>query len=201
MKRRRCYTLFSSRKKEYLIMTTTRNKTYDMICVAMFAVIMAVCSWISIPTLVPFTMQTFALFLAVGTLGGRRGTMAVLIYLLLGAVGIPVFAEFSAGMGVLLGNTGGYLIGFIFSALLMWAMEALLGKKTWVLGLSMLLGMAVYYVFGTVWFMVVYAKNSGPIGIATVLSWCVLPFIVPDLVKGALALFLTKHLAKAVKID
>ena len=47
-------------------MTTTRNKTYDMICVAMFAVIMAVCSWISIPTLVPFTMQTFALFLAVG---------------------------------------------------------------------------------------------------------------------------------------
>ena len=80
-------------------------------------------------------------------------------------------------------------------------MEALLGKKTWVLGLSMLLGMAVYYVFGTVWFMVVYAKNSGPIGIATVLSWCVLPFIVPDLVKGALALFLTKHLAKAVKID
>jgi Uncharacterized conserved protein len=179
----------------------SRSKTFDMVYIAVFAVLIAICSWISIPTLVPFTMQTFALFLAVGTLGGRRGTMAVLIYLLLGAVGIPVFAEFSAGMGVLLGNTGGYLIGFIFSALLMWAMEALLGKKTWVLGLSMLLGMAVYYVFGTVWFMVVYAKNSGPIGIATVLSWCVLPFIVPDLVKGALALFLTKHLAKAVKID
>lgn len=179
----------------------SRSKTFDMVYIAVFAVLIAICSWISIPTLVPFTMQTFALFLAVGTLGGRRGTMAVLIYLLLGAVGIPVFAGFSAGMGVLLGNTGGYLIGFIFSALLMWAMEALLGKKTWVLGLSMLLGMVVYYVFGTVWFMVVYAKNSGPIGLATVLSWCVIPFLVPDLIKAALALFLTKHLAKAVKID
>ena len=179
----------------------SRSKTFDMVYIAVFAVLIGICSWISIPTLVPFTMQTFALFLAVGTLGGRRGTMAVLIYLLLGAVGIPVFAGFSAGMGVLLGNTGGYLIGFIFSALLMWAMEALLGKKTWVLGLSMLLGMVVYYVFGTVWFMVVYAKNSGPIGLATVLSWCVIPFLVPDLIKAALALFLTKHLAKAVKID
>ena len=179
----------------------SRSKTFGMVYIAVFAVLIAICSWISIPTLVPFTMQTFALFLAVGTLGGRRGTMAVLIYLLLGAVGIPVFAGFSAGMGVLLGNTGGYLIGFIFSALLMWAMEALLGKKTWVLGLSMLLGMVVYYVFGTVWFMVVYAKNSGPIGLATVLSWCVIPFLVPDLIKAALALFLTKHLAKAVKID
>ena len=101
----------------------SRSKTFDMVYIAVFAVLIAICSWISIPTLVPFTMQTFALFLAVGTLGGRRGTMAVLIYLLLGAVGIPVFAEFSAGMGVLLGNTGGYLIGFVFSALLMWAME------------------------------------------------------------------------------
>ena len=87
-------------------MTTTRNKTYDMICVAMFAVIMAVCSWISIPTLVPFTMQTFALFLAFGVLGGKRGTLVVVIYVLLGAVGVPVFAGFSSGLGVLMGTTG-----------------------------------------------------------------------------------------------
>lgn len=73
-----------------------------------FAVLIAICSWISIPMTVPFTLQTFAVFLAVGVLGGKRGSLAVLIYILLGAVGIPVFAGFSGGIGVLLGNTGGY---------------------------------------------------------------------------------------------
>lgn len=179
----------------------SRSKTFDMVYIAVFAVLIAVCSWISIPTVVPFTLQTFAIFLAVGVLGGRRGTMAIVIYLLLGAVGIPVFAGFSSGIGAILGNTGGYLIGFVFAGLMMWAMEALLGKRLWVLGLSMLLGMVVYYVFGTIWFMIVYAKNSGPIGLTAVLSWCVIPFIIPDLAKSALALFMTKQLSRVIKPD
>lgn len=104
--------------------TTTRSKTYDMVYIAVFAVLIAICSWISIPMTVPFTLQTFAVFLAVGVLGGKRGSLAVLIYILLGAVGIPVFAGFSGGIGQLLGNTGGYIIGFLFSALLMWLIEA-----------------------------------------------------------------------------
>ena len=178
----------------------SKSKTYDMVYIAVFAVLMAICSWISIPMTVPFTLQTFAVFLAVGVLGGKRGSMAVLIYILLGAVGIPVFAGFQGGIGVILGNTGGYIIGFIFSALLMWAMEKLLGKKTWVLALSMVLGLIVCYAIGTVWFMVVYAKNSGAVGLATVLGWCVIPFIIPDLVKIVLALLLSKRLAKIIKI-
>ena len=64
----------------------------DMSLTAMFAVLMAVCSWISIPTAVPFTLQTFAVFCAVSMLGGKRGFFAVLVYILLGAVGIPVFS-------------------------------------------------------------------------------------------------------------
>lgn len=199
MKRRRCYTLFSSRKKEYLIMTTTRNKTYDMICVAMFAVIMAVCSWISIPTLVPFTMQTFALFLAFGVLGGKRGTLVVVIYVLLGAVGVPVFAGFSSGLGVLMGTTGGYVLGFLLSGLLYWSLERLLGEKIWVRALSMVLGMVTYYVFGTIWFMVVYTQNTGAIGLSAVLGWCVFPFLLPDSIKMVLALILSDRLKKIVK--
>ena len=97
-------------------------KTLDMVCTAMFAVIMAVCSWISIPAMVPFTLQTFGVFLAVGTLGGKRGSLAVLIYLLLGAVGLPVFSGFAGGLGYMMGSTGGYIIGFLLSALAMWAM-------------------------------------------------------------------------------
>ena len=171
--------------------TTTRSKTYDMVYIAVFAVLIAICSWISIPMTVPFTLQTFAVFLAVGVLGGKRGSLAVLIYILLGAVGIPVFAGFS----------GGYIIGFLFSALLMWLIEKLFGRKTWVLGISMVLGLIVCYAIGTVWFMVVYAQNSGAVGLATVLGWCVIPFIIPDLVKIALALTLSKRLSKALKLN
>ena len=177
-----------------------KMRTVDMAYIAMFAVVMAVCAWISIPAAVPFTLQTFGVFLAVGMLGGKRGTLAVLVYLLLGAVGMPVFAGFNGGLGYMLGSTGGYIVGFLLSALTMWGFEAALGRKTWVLAVSMVLGLAVCYAFGTAWFMVVYAKNTGAIGLATALGWCVIPYIVPDLVKIALALLLQKLLSSAIRL-
>lgn len=175
-------------------------KTRDLVYCAMFAVLMAVCSWISIPAAVPFTLQTFGVFLTVGILGGKRGSLAVFVYLLLGAVGIPVFAGFKGGIGALLGTTGGYIIGFLFLALVMWVMEALCGKKFWVLAVSMVLGLLVCYAFGTAWFMIVYAKTSGAIGIMTALSWCVFPFIIPDILKMGLALGLSKRLSKMLRM-
>ena len=177
-----------------------RMRTVDMAYIALFAVVMAVCAWISIPASVPFTLQTFGVFLAVGLLGGKRGALAVLIYLLLGAVGIPVFAGFNGGLGYMLGSTGGYIVGFLLSALVMWGFDAALGRKTWVLAVSMVLGLVVCYAFGTAWFMVVYARNSGPIGLMTALGWCVIPYIVPDLVKIALALVLQKVLSQAIRL-
>ncbi len=177
-----------------------KMRTVDMAYIAMFAVVMAVCAWISIPAAVPFTLQTLGVFLAVGMLGGKRGTLAVLIYLLLGAVGMPVFAGFNGGLGYMLGSTGGYIVGFLLSALTMWGFEAALGRKTWVLAVSMVLGLAVCYAFGTAWFMVVYAKNTGAIGLMTALGWCVIPYIVPDLVKIALALLLQKLLSAAIRL-
>lgn len=173
-----------------------RRKTYDMAYIAVFAVLMAICSWISIPTAIPFTLQTFAVFLAVIVLGGKRGTMSVLVFVLLGAVGVPVFAGFTGGLYVILGNTGGYIIGFLFAGLLMWLMERLFGRKMWVQAASMLLGMVTYYVFGTIWFMIVYMRTTGPVGLTAVLGWCVIPFIIPDLIKAALALFLGNTLRK-----
>ena len=173
-------------------------KTIDMAYIALFAVLMAVCSWISIPAVVPFTLQTFGVFVAVSVLGGKRGTLAVVLYLLMGIVGLPVFAGFSGGLGVLLGSTGGYIVGFVFTALTMWLMERLLGTKTWALALSMLLGLVVCYAFGTAWFLVVYTKNTGAIGLWTALGWCVFPYILPDCVKIALALAIRKRLAAAV---
>ena len=99
--------------------TKTTLKTRDITYIGIMAALMAVCSWISIPTAVPFTMQTFGVFFAVGALGGKRGTIAIAVYLLLGAAGLPVFAGFSGGIGALAGQTGGYLLGFILSAMIM----------------------------------------------------------------------------------
>ena len=100
--------------------TKNNYRTIDLVYIALGAVLIAVCSWISIPTTVPFTMQTFAVFFVLSALGGRRGTMAVIVYVLLGAVGIPVFAQFTSGIGILLGSTGGYIVGFVFIGLVYW---------------------------------------------------------------------------------
>ncbi|MCD7746474.1 MAG: biotin transporter BioY [Lachnospiraceae bacterium] len=173
-------------------------KTIDMVYIAIFAALMAICSWISIPTTVPFTLQTFGVFMVVGILGGKRGTLSVLVYILLGAIGLPVFAGFSGGIGALLGTSGGYIVGFLFSALTMWLMEATLGKSAVVQIVSMVLGLIVCYAFGTVWFMVVYTSQTGAVGLMAVLGWCIFPFIVPDLLKIALAFVLSNRLRKYV---
>ncbi len=173
-------------------------KTKDLALCALFAALIAVCAWISIPATVPFTLQTFAIFAALGLLGGKRGTVAVAVYLLLGAVGVPVFAGFQGGIGALLGTTGGYLLGFLLTALIVWGMEARFGSKTGVFLLSAVLGMLVCYAFGTAWYLVVYARTKGAISLATALGWCVVPFLIPDAVKIALAVLLRGRLKRHI---
>lgn len=173
-------------------------RTQELARAALAAALMALCSWISLPTAVPFTLQTFALFLTLGVLGGKLGTLAVGVYLLLGAVGLPVFAGFQGGPGTLLGATGGYLLGFLLTALTVWGAERLWGRSAPVFLASCLAGLGGCYLFGTVWFAAVYASSSGPVGLAAVLGWCVFPFVLPDLAKLALAVVLSRRLAAAL---
>lgn len=177
--------------------TQSRKHVRDMAYIALFAALMAVCSWISIqlPGQVPITLQTMGVFLAVGLLGGKRGTVAVLVYILLGAVGAPVFAGFSSG---LTGAASGYIVGFLFSALLMWAVEKVFGTHPVALVISMVLGLIVCYAFGTVWYMIVYANTTGPIGLMTALGWCVFPFIPFDAAKIVIAFLVTARLRRYV---
>lgn len=169
----------------------------NMVYIALGAVLMAVCSWITIPSAIPVTLQTMGVFLVCGLLGGRRGTISVLVYLLLGLVGIPVFAGFTAGPGRLFGITGGYLIGFLFSALVMWLLEKLMGRGMWQLALAMVAGLFVCYAFGSAWFYVLSLKSGGKSMLA-VLQMCVFPFIIPDSIKIAGALVIIGILRKAM---
>lgn len=174
-------------------------RTVDLAYVALFAVVIAVCAWISIPMTVPFTLQTFAVFAALGTLGGRRGTYAVGVYLLLGAVGLPVFAGFQGGLGALLGTTGGYILGFLGAAAVYWCVTKRWGSGPKVMALAMGLGLAVCYAFGTFWFIRVYTATTGAVGVLTALSWCVFPFILPDLAKLGLAMGVAHRVGRYLK--
>ena len=174
--------------------TTRRFDTWDLAIMGLGIALIAVCSWISIPMTVPFTLQTFAVCLIAALLGPRRGLWTVLCYILLGAVGAPVFAGFKGGFGALLGVTGGYIVGFLFTALVVGLASERWGRKLKVLVPAMILGILLCYAFGTAWFVLVYTKNSGPIGVGTALGWCVLPYIPADAAKLLLASLLSVRL-------
>ena len=122
----------------------------------------------------------------------RRTTVAA--YLLLGIAGVPVFAGFEGGIGYLLGVTGGYLFGFLLTALVVGIAADRKGRGKKVLIPAMVIGVLLCYAFGTAWFVLVYTRTSGPIGVATALVWCVLPYIIPDMIKIVMAALLTGRL-------
>ncbi len=157
--------------------------------VAMMAVLICVCSWITVPFTVPFTMQTFAVFCALLLLGGKQGTVAVCLYLLLGAVGLPVFSGFRGGVGQLAGPTGGYLFGFILTGAVYILYELLTPKRGRTRIAALCVGLAVCYLLGTLWFVEVTGRTGGSHTFFSALGVCVLPFVIPDLAKMALAVY------------
>lgn len=175
------------------------NATKNLTRIALMSALIAVCSWISIPTPVPFTLQTFAVFLALEVLGGKNGTTTIALYILLGAVGLPVFSGFTGGLGKLFGATGGYILGFLISGLLYWLVERLLGNRLPYRIASVVFGLLLCYAFGTIWFQHLYSAANGPVSIGTVLGWCVIPFLIPDAIKIALAFTVGKSLQKALQ--
>ena len=159
-----------------------------MVRCALFAALIAICAWISVPVFdIAFTLQTFAVFLTLGLLGGKRGSAAIFIYLLLGAAGMPVFSGFRGGIGVLAGVTGGYLWGFLAAALLYRLLERF-GKFP-----AMIAGQLVCYLCGSIWFLL-YAGG----GLSLILLRCVVPYLIPDAAKIVLAYTLTRRLQRHI---
>lgn len=129
-------------------------RTKQMVLIALMTAVTCVLGPLSIPlpsSPVPISLTNFAIFLAIFVLGMKNGTISFIIYLLLGAIGVPVFSSFRGGLQVLAGPTGGYLIGFIFLALIMGFALDHFDRKLVPTIIGMIIGMAVCYAFGTVW--------------------------------------------------
>ena len=159
-------------------------KVKDLVYIAIFTSIICVMSLISIPTTIPFTLQTLAVFLCMFMLKPVDSLISVLLYILIGCIGIPVFSNFRSGFGTLAGPTGGYIIGFIFMALIPFVIKNKIA--------SGVIGLVICYLFGSIWFLLFNQSNIHSLW--KVLTICVFPFIIPDGIKLVLAYFLAKRL-------
>ena len=189
---------------------TGRKKLVRLLLISLMAAVTAVCAWITIPAPVPFTLQTFAVFLTLVLLGGKDGTISVLLYLTVGATGLPVFSSFKGGVGVLAGPTGGYLFGFLVIGLLYWLVTALYigkakeengkeSKKRHIAELvTLACGLLLCYLFGTIWFLTATGGWEAENGIGSALMLCVVPFLLPDAVKLILAYLIGKRVNRIV---
>ena len=172
-------------------------KPKNMALCGLFTSVLAVSAWLSVPMGdMVITLQTFGLFLTLGLLGGKRGCLTILVYLLLGAVGIPVFSGFRGGLGALLGATGGYIFGFMLTALVYWLITSFQDTSTTRL-IAMVLGLILCYSCGSWWYVTQYLSSDSS-SLSIVLLKCVVPYLLPDALKLALAWFLTGRLKRFV---
>jgi len=166
--------------------------TVREIChIGIFTAVIVICAQIAIPLpgMVPFTLQTWAIVLAGLALGPKNGTIAVLAYVLLGAVGAPVFANFSGGMGIVLGRTGGFILSFPIMALLAGLGERK-GGAVWVVS-ALVAGTIINWACGMLYFSFVMSS-----GLQAAFAMAVAPFI-PS---GILRIIMLPMVAKSIKI-
>lgn len=184
-----------NKQKENL---TIKNMAYISIC----TVLIVAGAWITIPIgPIPFTMQTFSIFITLLLLGGKKGTLAIVVYTLIGAVGLPVFSGGKGSLAALFGMTGGFIIGFIIMGLT-YILLAPVYKNNLILKIvALILGLILCYVFGLTWFIHLYTKNVNSITVGQSMAKCITPFIIPDLAKLTLAVVIYKLLQKRIHIN
>lgn len=164
----------------------------NMTKIAVMTAVICILGPLSIPIgPVPISLTPLTILLSVYILGTASGSVATLLYVFLGAVGLPVFGGFTGGFGIIAGPTGGYIIGYVFLALISgWFIEHFY-NMVWVQYMGMCLGMAVLYAFGTAWLAYVAHMTF-----AEALAAGVLPFIAVDMIKMAVSIILGRAVNK-----
>ncbi|MEG1153957.1 MAG: biotin transporter BioY [Ruthenibacterium sp.] len=172
-----------------------KYNTKTLILIALFAALTAVLAQIQLPIgPVPFNLAVLGAFLAGMLLPPLAATLSMGVYMMLGIIGIPVFAGFMGGPAVLFGKTGGYVLGYLAIAFCT-ALAMQKSGKIVVVACSMAFGLAVCYTLGTIWFMIFTGM-----GLVQSLTFCVIPFIIPDIVKGICAWLLGKTLQTRLSV-
>ena len=173
-----------------------RTMTTKMLALcAVFAALTAVCSQVQIPlAVIPINLALFSVHLCALLMKKQYAALSMLVYLLMGLVGLPVFVGFQGGAGVLFGRTGGYIIGYVASAFLTALLVEHWGRAWWKEALSIMAGVAACYSLGTAWYM---ALTGSSLWVG--LSYCVFPFLPGDVVKIALAVMLAGRLEKPLR--
>lgn len=159
----------------------------SMIYASMLGALTAIGAYIIIPfPIVPITLQTLFVYIAGGLLGGYLGALSQIIYLLIGIIGLPVFSGGKAGFGILIGPTGGYLIGFVIAAFIIGKLIKMKEPSgfLWVI-FSMIIGTLIIYLFG-----VIQLSLIAKLDIMKSLSVGVLPFLIGDTLKIIVAAFI-----------
>ena len=162
---------------------------YNLIIAGLFTALMVVSTFISIPAPVPFTFQIFVVFLLPLMLDLKYSLLSLISYVLLGVAGIPVFSGFQGGIGVLTGPTGGYILGFLFIVLTVGIARKVKRNSNVILLLSMGVGLAMCYLFGSIWYGYVTKTDT-----LSAFAICVLPYVIFDVAKLLLAFIISKRL-------
>ena len=164
-----------------------RLSVREMSLVALFPAMMAATAGVSIPLgdLPAVSLQTIFVFMAALLLGPRLGSLSMIVYVFMGIIGLPVFSNFRSGLGVITGGSGGFIIGFIFSAYLVGFMKNInfLNKKIWYIFLVLVLGNVVIYMFGASY--ISYLLNTSFLTTLATFS----PYILGDLLKIIVVLY------------
>ena len=174
----------------------TTNKVHTMCIIAVFTALMCVLSPISIPLEpIAITLATLMVYLIGAVFSWKIAAPIVLLYLLLGMAGMPIFSKFQGGFQVLAGPTGGFLIGYLPCVLIVSLLVGKWKRKIWVYPLAMVAGTLALYAFGTGWFLI---YSQGSYDFAKAMLLCVVPFLPGDALKIALATFAGYRLRKFV---
>ena len=171
--------------------------TKDMTQIALFTTIIIISSWLNVTifSFIPFTLQTSAIFLCLLTLNKKNSLYCILLYIIMGCIGLPVFSGFKGGAQALFGPTGGFIIGFIIMGLINFITYNK-NHKLYLRFIIMLISLCALYFFGVVWFVNVYTKS--PITLIEAYNICVAPFIIFDISKLLLACLTTNRISKLI---
>lgn len=168
-----------------------KNMTYCALFACMIAIMAQI--KIALPGLVPLTLQTLGVYIVGCVLKPKEALLSTIVYIILGAIGLPVFSGFGGGLGFLLGPTGGYIFSFPIVALVI---SVIVHQKENIYSktIALCIGTTICYSIGTIWFM--YITNNS---LLTALSWCVLPFLIGDTIKIVLTIVVCNKIAKYIR--